>query len=325
MNEILNYPGIIEYFPIYDLADKKRAINDYLRYMFARTQEMFTYSGLPKSIPQRNLEMQLQTRGFVGITQVDGNLYSLVGGLGGEPDPYYLPTMFTVANPALKYSAMLKIDEEVIIVRNDDTYTGLLPLFSRYATQLTENDLTMLLADINIRMMAIISAKDDNVKKGAEKYLQDIKDGKLGVIADEIFHDLVKVQPMAAQGFGNQITQLIEYQQYLKASMFNDIGLDANYNMKREAINTSEAQMNDDALLPFIENMLKCRQRDFDKVNEMFGTDIQVEFNSIWKQNKEELLSDPEDEQPEEETESDPETESESEQEEKEVTEDETE
>lgn len=297
MNDILNYPGLIECFPEYDLANKKKSINDYLRYMFARTQEMFTYSGLPKSIPQRNLEMQLQTRGFVGITQVDGNLYSLVGGMGGEPDPYYLPTMFTVANPALKYSAMLKIDEEVIIVRNDDTYTGLLPLFSRYATQLTENDLTMLLADINIRMMAIISAKDDNVKKGAEKYLQDIKDGKLGVIADEIFHDLVKVQPMASQGFGNQITQLIEYQQYLKASMFNDIGLDANYNMKREAINTSEAQMNDDALLPLIDNMLKCRQRDFDKVNDMFGTDIHVELNSIWEQNKKELLSDTEPEE----------------------------
>lgn len=297
MNDILNYAGIIETFPEYDLADKRKSINDYLRYMFARTQEIFKYTGLPKSIPQRNLELQLQTHGFVGITQVNGELYSLIGGMGGEPDPYYLPTMFTVANPALKYSAMLKIDEEVIIVKNDDTYTGLLPLFSRYATQLTENDLTMLLADINIRMIAVLSAKDDNVKKGAEKYLADIKAGKMGVIADEMFYDLIKVQPMASQGYGNQITQLIEYQQYLKASMFNDIGLDANYNMKREAINTSEAQMNDDALLPFIDNMLKCRQRDFDKVNDMFGTDIHVELNSIWKQNKEELLSDPETEE----------------------------
>lgn len=322
MNDILNYPGLIEYFPEYDLTNKKKSINDYLRYMFARTQEMFRYTGLPSTIPQRNLELQLQAHGFVGITQVNGNLYSLIGGMGGEPDPYYMPTKFTCANPALNYSAMLTIDEDVIIVKNDDTYTGLLPMFSRYATQLTENDLTMLLADINIRMISVISAKDDNVKKGAEKYLQDIKDGKIGVIADEVFHDLIKVQPMASQGYGNQLTQLIEYQQYLKASMFNDIGLDANYNMKREAINTSEAQMNADALLPLIDNMLKCRQRDFEKVNDMFGTDIHVELNSIWEQNKKELLSEPE---PEETTEEIVEDNSDEVTEEPEVSEDETE
>ena len=75
-------------------------------------------------------------------------------------------------------------------------------------------------------------------------------------------------------------------EQYLKASLLNELGLEANYNMKRESLNATEAQMGDDALQPLIDNMLKCRQEAAEKINEMFGTDISVEFNSAWEENE---------------------------------------
>ena len=59
--------------------------------------------------------------------------------------------------------------------------------------------------------------------------------------------------------------------------------------MKRESINSNEAQLNDDMLLPLIDDMLKNRQDALDKVNNMFGTDISVEFNSAWEDNQIEL------------------------------------
>ena len=58
--------------------------------------------------------------------------------------------------------------------------------------------------------------------------------------------------------------------------------------MKREAINEAEATLNEDILQPTIDNMLECRQDALEKVNSMFGTNITIEFNSIWKQNKKE-------------------------------------
>ena len=88
---------------------------------------------------------------------------------------------------------------------------------------------------------------------------------------------------------GNDLKDVIESYQYLKGSWFNELGLNANYNMKREAINESESDMNEDALLPMIDNMLISRQDAVKQINEMFGTNISVELSSSWKKIRTEI------------------------------------
>lgn len=50
-----------------DFSDKKASATQYVSYMLNRTQSMFKYTGLPDSLPQRNLELMLQTNGFIAI------------------------------------------------------------------------------------------------------------------------------------------------------------------------------------------------------------------------------------------------------------------
>lgn len=88
------------------------------------------------------------------------------------------------------------------------------------------------------------------------------------------------------QGSAGLINQFIELEQYIKASCLNEIGLNANYNMKRESLNSAESALNDDFLIPLIDNMLACRKDFVNKVNNMYGTDITVELNSAWLTNK---------------------------------------
>ena len=288
-NEYKYYDGIL--IEPYNFSDKKTSVNNYIKYMLARTQSMFKYDNLPDTIPQRMLELYLQSKGNCVITNVNGELYALVGGLGGEPDAYYRPTLYTVANPFLKFNKVLKINEDCVLIYNDSLMTGLMPMFSRYASQLVENDISMNIADINSRIISLISATDDRTRISAQQYLKDVTDGKLGIIAD---NSLINEDSIKAQVFGNSsssdtIKNLIEYHQYIKASWFNDLGLNANYNMKREAINSSESALNDDALLPLIDDMLKCRKDAIDKINKMFGTNITVSLNSSWEDNVKEL------------------------------------
>ena len=287
--EYKSYDGIL--IEPYNFSDKKTSVNNYIKYMLARTQSMFKYDNLPDTIPQRMLELYLQSKGNCVITNVNGELYALVGGLGGEPDAYYRPTLYTVANPFLKFNKVLKINEDCVLIYNDSLMTGLMPMFSRYATQLVENDISMNIADINSRIISLISATDDRTRISAQQYLKDVTDGKLGIIAD---NSLINEDSIKAQVFGNSsssetIKNLIEYHRYIKASWFNDLGLNANYNMKREAINSSESALNDDALLPLIDDMLKCRKDAVDKINKMFGTNITVSLNSSWEDNVKEL------------------------------------
>lgn len=281
--------GLLGGSPDYDYSDKIRCIRQHIAYMLNRTQSMFRWENLPDTIPERSLELFLQTNGNVCFYEYENNLYVFTGGLGGEPDVYYMPTIYTIANPALKISKSLEIDKECVVMPNDSLYLGLIPMFSRYATGITENELSMKIGVINSRIIDLISAPDDRTRESAEKFLHDVVDGKLGVIAENAFLDGVKAQPYGTTGNSNTLTNLIEMEQYLKASWFNELGLNANYNMKRESLNSSESQLNNDALLPLVDDMLKCRQKALEKVNDMFGTDITVSLNSSWEDNQKEI------------------------------------
>ncbi len=273
----------------FDFTEKESNIFAHTAYMLDRTQSMFEYKGLPDTIPQRVLELYLQINGNCCFTKYKGEYYVFTGGLGGEPDEYYRPTIYTIANPALNYTANLKIHAECVGVPNDAMFLGLMPIFNRYESQLAENELSINIAIVNSRIIDLISASDDSTKASAELFLENIKKGKNGVIGENAFLEGIRAQPYGTSGMGNAITQLIEAEQYLKASLFNELGLDANYNMKRESLSIAESQMNNDALLPLVDNMLKSRRDALEKINEMYGLDISVDYASSWKDNVEEL------------------------------------
>ena len=79
------------------------------------------------------------------------------------------------------------------------------------------------------------------------------------------------------------IKDLIEARQYYQAQWMNELGLDSNFNMKREALNSSETNLNDAVLLPMTDDMLKCRKEAIEEINKMYGTNITVDFASSWK------------------------------------------
>lgn len=272
----------------YDYRDKPACVSQYAGYMLDRTQSMFRWSGLPDSIPQRILELYLQSNGNVAWYRHDGILYVFTGGLGGPPDVYYQPTIYTIANPALKLSVQAEIATDCVLMRNDSLMLGLLPMYRKYATGMMETDISLDIATVNARIASLISAPDDRTKDAAETFLRQMADGKPGIIAENAFLDGIRAQPYGMTGH-TTITDLIELMQYLKASWYNELGLDANYNMKRESLNSAESQLNNDALLPLVDDMLRCRQQAAEEVNAMFGTEISVDLASAWEDNQEEL------------------------------------
>ena len=286
------------------LKSKDELIEQYILYMFARLNRVFEYENLPESLPARELELLLQMGSFAVFKKVDGKLYAFYGGLGGKPNPYYEPTISVIANPGLKYSATLEIDENCVLIWNDSAHIGLLPMARKYAELLAETDITLRFGLINSRILSILRAKSDSAKESAELFLKDVENGeKLGVLMDDSFiednfiNNIDSVEYKHANV--NDLKSVMELQQYLKASWFNEIGLQANYNMKRESLNGEEVGLNEESLKPLIDDMLDNRQSGLEKVNSMFGTNIKVHLGSSWKaranlgeETKEELKTD---------------------------------
>lgn len=263
------------------VRDKDTAVTEFIANTLAKTQSMFEYEGLPDSIPQKELERLLQTTGNAFVTSVDGVLYALSGGKGGEPDVYGRATLYTVANPALKLSKTYDIQKDGVLIENDSNGESLLPLIGRYAVLHTDGLISLNTASILTRITMLISASDDKTKQSADEFLRKIQDGEFSIIGENAFFKGVNMQTAPTTN-SVYITQLIELIQYYKASMYNELGLNANYNMKRERLNLGEVSMNVDVLLPYVDNMLKERQNAVEKINAMFDTEISVKLASSW-------------------------------------------
>ena len=287
------YPALHSKYDQDKPLPKDLVFNSYIKYYLARCQSMFKYDGLPDTIPAKWLEHYLFTNGQCVFIKDGEDLIVTTGGMGGLPDRYYIPTEYIVSNPYVKPETRKTyiIGEDCVLIRNDTYSQGLIPLLTRYCSQLTENDLTMQTADILSRAMLTITATDTQTKESVEKWLLDLRKGKLSAIGElpsMVGNQDRTVNITPFQAVASTITDLIEYHQYLKASLYNELGLNANYNMKRESINSNESQLNDDMLHPLIDDMLARRREALEEVNKMFGTNISVEFNGAWLTNEKE-------------------------------------
>ena len=287
------YPELSLRFDFEGKPDKGMLLSSYIRYYLARLQSMFKYEGLPDSIPAKWLENYLFVNGYVVWLKNGDDLVVTNAGVGGDMDVYYIPRECLVENPYLKkgVNGTYRRDEDCVLMYNDTYAQGLIPLLKKYCGLMVEAEISMNINTIMSRGSAMISAADDNTKASAELWLKRVREGQLGVIGESpmlIGNQDTPLTVNQLSGADTTITNLIEYMQYVKASLYNELGLQSNYNMKREAIMSGESQLDEDMLHPLIDNMLKERQIGLEKVNAMFGTNITVSFNSAWDLNERE-------------------------------------
>lgn len=275
------YFSFLPYSNGYNYQDKQRNVQTYVKYMVNRSLAMFQYHDLPDTIPQEELEKMLQCGGLAVWYKHNDELYVFNANLGGEGDVYNRPTKAIISNPYLKLNKECIIDEDCVLMLNDSLAVGLIPMYQKYCTIINETDISLILGTVNKRIQILLSANDDNTVASAKQFIKNIEDGKLGVIAESKLFDSLKTNSVSTSQT-NGLQEVWELQQFLKASMYNEIGLNANWNNKREKLNSSEVEMNTDNLYPLVDNMLDCRRKALEKVNEMFGTNITVEFNSSW-------------------------------------------
>ena len=289
------------------LQNKQMLIDSYFKYMMAKTLRMFEWKNLPETIPARELELILQICRFAIFTKAPTNdgekLFVFYGGLGGMPNEYYQPTQAIVTNPYLKFYDVLQLDDYIkkdgnaIVGWNDSMHIGLFALNNRYASLLAETDLTLKYQLVNMRFNNVLTADDDTTKESLKTMYKDVEDGTgFGIVVTKKFMEESNVDKieLRSQSHQAQLKDTIETKQYLMGSWLNELGLNANFNMKRESINESEEDLNEDSLLPFIDDMLEQRKLIAKYLNEKFkdllpNGDVEVGLSSSWQKLRKEI------------------------------------
>ena len=268
---------------LYPITNKQQNLFDYLRSILNRTHSMFEYNGLPDTLKSSILENQMQENGYTVIFKYQNNLYSTVAGLSGrEKSPYNEPTTALVNVPALNFNQTLTINKDCVLIKNDDLMVGLLPTILKHGTLSIENEITMLLADYNARIQTLISAGTDQTIQDAQNYINQIIDGNLSVIGESAFYQDLKTHN-PSQNAKENFQDLIAYQQFIKADLYNELGLSSLNNMKKERLITSEVDSESDQIFPLVDNMLRNRKEGINMVNKLFNGKINVDFGSTWK------------------------------------------
>lgn len=255
--------------------------------MLNKTVKMFDWKNLPETTNSLILEKQLQSSGTMGVIKQNEELYFLRGGLGGMLDYNFIPTQYIISNPYLSLDKnVFKINENCVLLKNDTNMMGLKGLFNYYNNSILETEISARLLLVNMRASLLISASDDNTKRSAEEFLKKLNNGEQGIIGDDGLLESLKVHQ--SSNTYNGLTNLIEYLQYNKAMLLNELGIQSNFNMKRERLNTEEVNANLGELQLLVNNMLEERKIAIEKINEMFGTNINVELSETWSIKKDE-------------------------------------
>ena len=268
------------------VCDFRQNYDFYFKWLLNKTASCFYVSGLPETINESYLKTNLLLDGNICITDFNDKLYACIGSQGGPPDEYYKGTIYTVANPVLG-SKMVKIGTDGVVIYNNelDQFTGecfisgLYELINQTATLLADNIISINCNQINCRVQAFITADSEAQAVGGEIVLKKMYAGNPYQVLRSDLIDKINVNPLNNSANAQNISELVELNNYIISNYFQSIGIRANDIRKKSHVLQDEIDVQNDYLQVSILEILSSWQAGFDKVNELYGTDIHVELN----------------------------------------------
>lgn len=276
----------------YPATDVKRLYQHYFAMLYNAASSVIVINGIDTIETDRDYFYQnLLLIGNILFFRKGEKIYAVHGSPGGEPDAFRMPTRLVYSNPVLGSGEITEGKNGVLVALTPSdrlffstTYGGgLYSLIASTAQLLADNTSSINCAQINGRVQTVFTSESSSESTAAEIILKDMYTGKpYRVIPSEILSKF-SVQPIAQSVTSSMLMELVELRQYILAQFWNSIGLDANFNMKRERLITAEVEANSAALKVPIQTILDELNFGFKKVNTLFGTNLKAELNPEYK------------------------------------------
>ena len=257
----------------------KKQINKAVRdYLFATAMTMFKYDGLPDNVRQEDLERMLLENGELIFTKWNDEFYIFQFTGAGKQNYLGEWDSYQVNNPYIRCDRVFT-DKDAVRIRNTDNSVSLSGLLDMYSELLSESYITLNMSDVNARLNFLISAGDNATKASAELFLKQVYDGKQGIIGSQPLLESLSVNPLAEH---RDFQSVIELNKFYYSDFFQKIGLTNLYNNIHDRISATETEFTATSIYPFVDNMKKNREKAVERINDLFGLDVSVEFTSSW-------------------------------------------
>lgn len=279
------------------VADFRKLYDWYFKWLAGKVMSLFIItdeypSERTASIDWDYFKLNLILNGQICITDFNEKLYACIGNRSGAPNEYYLPSRFIIANPILG-SKEVRIGENGVVIYNTkiDKYvwTGTGPIFAsglcdyiaQTATILADNIISINCVQVNTRVSTFFTADSESQALEGEATLKKMYAGCPYLILKSDILEKLNVNPVNAAATSQNITELIELNNFVISSFFQNIGIRANNNFKRERLVTDEVEAQNDYLEINVLEFLAPWQDGLDEVNKMYGTSLKVRLNPV--------------------------------------------
>jgi hypothetical protein len=290
---------------------------EYANAMVEKALTLFTYEGLPDSIPAWFIELTLLRFGIVGFGRLNGaegvnlseltedvqmlikdfgnyqkapmlvhddNIYAFVGGYTGAVTAYPgICKDFVGACPIGSFSG--EVNKDIVVGWNNSTRTPDAIAISRYAELLTQTDISIMSNIFFSRNIPLPIATTDTEKKAYQDAIDKLKTGEpsipLSSTLKDLFGESGQLQTL-------DITRPDTVKNLQDLSLFHDevvkrIAIEANIDIasrdKKAQITTKELDaFSQYGLITFVDK-LECRRKMCEDLNTVFGLNVTVEPN----------------------------------------------
>lgn len=245
--------------------------NQLLEYLM----QLFTWEGLPDSIPPHEIDLYLHLYGRAGVQKTNsGELITSAIQVEGPTDYLDMFTNYTWATP--KHNGRQYSGVNGVVISNTMLHNSSFPLIHSTAAKLAHADSTYICALVNGRDTVIMKTVSQKFAADAQRYQNAKYNGVPSVVLDKGF-STIEIEDLKTQG-GMNVREIIDTQQLILAEFWEALGVSKTME-KRERMITSEADANQTLLKLNISNMFNCRKAGADEINRIFGTDISVKCN----------------------------------------------
>lgn len=231
----------------------------------------FEWVGLPYGIEEKFVERFLFDHGkAVFFRDPHMSYMCLEAQDSGEVNVYGDPLFYTAAG--FNYNRRLSADK-CIIIENNQHRLATRDFVRFYVNKLTEAERTM---DVNVKACKtpFIIACDDKDVLTFKRIYQMIDGNTPAIYADKGLNlDALNVLKTDAKFLGND---LMDYKKSVENELLTFLGFDNLAVDKKERVNLSEANSNNQITESFAELQLKSRERACERINEMFGLNVSV-------------------------------------------------
>lgn len=224
---------------------------------------------MPKEIEQR-----LLLQGHAGITTIPGEteLTAMFGNFYGVSKYIDERPNYMVRCPI--YSGSRTIGEDIVVIDNNSLRNPAYDLVHHYAIMLAHCEVTLVDVMVNARDAGGVPvAATEKQKQSIIQYQGKIFNGQYGVVTD--------IGNLGLQYIGSdrKTTQSIldvqQIREKLLKSFYSDIGVRAAFEKRSNSVE-AEVEADTSLLLLNLADMIDCRERGAEAVNDMYGTNWTV-------------------------------------------------